>query len=326
MDPAPIVSGPYGGAAGRRETLMDLNTLYHRTVECWADRVNDVPPGGWDQPTPCREWTVRELVNHVAGEDRWTVPLVEGRTIAEVGDSLDGDLLGDDPIRSALEAASAATTVVAARLPAGGTVHLSYGEERLEEYVHQLAADHLVHAWDLAVATGGDRRLDPHLVTEVATWFTEREDLYRGGGAIGARAVSHGGAQGDLLAAFGRDAEWGSHHAALAAFSAAFGRGDVAAIMALMTDDCVFEATGPAPDGTRYEGADSVRDAWDQLFGATRDPAFSEEEMFVSGDRGVLRWRFDWANDDGSTGHVRGADVLRFRDGKVCEKLSYVKG
>jgi hypothetical protein len=39
-----------------------------------------------------------------------------------------------------------------------------------------------------------------------------------------------------------------------------------------------------------------------------------------------LRWRFDWTGEDGSPGHVRGADVLRFRGAKVCEKLSYVKG
>ena len=58
---------------------MDLNTLYHRTVECWADRVNAVTDDQWDAPTPCREWTVRDLVNHVVGEDRWTKPLVDGQ-------------------------------------------------------------------------------------------------------------------------------------------------------------------------------------------------------------------------------------------------------
>ena len=46
----------------------------------------------------------------------------------------------------------------------------------------------------------------------------------------------------------------------------------------------------------------------------------------MAGDRGVLRWRFDWVAPDGSPGHVRGVDVVRLRDGKVCEKLSYVKG
>ena len=114
--------------------------------------------------------------------------------------------------------------------------------------------------------------------------------------------------------------------AALTAFSAAFGAGDVDAIMALMTDDCVFESTGPAPDGVRRTGSAEVRAVWVELFGETQDAAFTEEESFVVGDRGVLRWRFTWTNDDGSPGHVRGVDVLRFRDGLVAEKLSYVKG
>jgi ketosteroid isomerase-like protein len=96
--------------------------------------------------------------------------------------------------------------------------------------------------------------------------------------------------------------------------------------MALMTEDCVFETTGPAPDGVRQEGADAVRAVFVELFEQTRDPSFTEEESYAGGDRGVLRWRYDWAEEDGSPGHVRGVDVLRFRDGKVCEKLSYVKG
>jgi ketosteroid isomerase-like protein len=112
----------------------------------------------------------------------------------------------------------------------------------------------------------------------------------------------------------------------LADFSSAFGRGDVDAIMLLMADDCVFEATGPAPDGVRVEGADAVRAVWDDLFGTTEDAVFAEEESFVAGDRAVLRWVFTWTNPDGSAGHVRGVDVLRLRAGKVVEKLSYVKG
>ena len=60
------------------------------------------------------------------------------------------------------------------RLPAGEKVHLSYGDEDPEEYVRQLSADHLIHAWDLAAATGQDRTLDADLVDEVATWFVGR--------------------------------------------------------------------------------------------------------------------------------------------------------
>ena len=56
------------------------------------------------------------------------------------------------------------------------------------------------------------------------------------------------------------------------------------------------------------------------------DPKLTDEETFMSGDRALVRWRFTSTNEDGSGGHVRGVDVLRFRDGLVAEKLSYVKG
>jgi len=187
---------------------MELNTLYQRTVEGWADRVNAVGDDQWQLPTPCTDWNVRELVNHVVGEDLWTGPLMRGSTIAEVGDRFDGDLLGGDPLKVALAAATEAIGAVAEKLPTQGTVHLSYGEESMDEYVHQIAADHLIHGWDLAVATGGDARLDDDLVAAVAAWFAEREALYRQAGAIGPRAASPGDPQGDLLAGFGRASSW----------------------------------------------------------------------------------------------------------------------
>jgi ketosteroid isomerase-like protein len=111
----------------------------------------------------------------------------------------------------------------------------------------------------------------------------------------------------------------------LAAFSQAFGNGDVDRIMELMTDDVVFESTTP-PDGESVTGAAAVRAVWRDLFDRTNAATFTEEERFVAGDRGVLRWRFTWLDEQGVPGHVRGVDVLRFRDGKVAEKLSYVKG
>jgi uncharacterized protein (TIGR03086 family) len=305
---------------------MDVVDVHLRTVKEWQRRVGAVDGSQWDHPTPCAEWTVRELVNHVVGEDRWTKPLLDGRTIAEVGSSLDGDLLGRAPGEEADAAAEEALASAAERAPGGGKVHLSYGDEDMGEYLWQLAADHLVHAWDLAAATGGETDLDAELVAEVASWFAEREDLYRSAGIVGPVGPRSGDAQADLLSRFGRDPMWGSNHAALAAFSAAFGSGDVDAIMALMTDDCVFESTGPAPDGGRYEGAAAVRAGWEQLFAGTPDAAFSEEESFVSGDRAVVRWTFTWTNPDGSPGHVRGVDVMRLRDGKIAEKFSYVKG
>jgi ketosteroid isomerase-like protein len=108
-------------------------------------------------------------------------------------------------------------------------------------------------------------------------------------------------------------------------FNDAFNRHDVDAIMTLMTDDCVFDDTRPAPDGRRFEGHAAVRRCWEDLFQRSPHARFECEEIFALGDRGVVRWTYRWVKD-GRDGHVRGVDVIRVRNGRVAEKLSYVKG
>jgi uncharacterized protein (TIGR03086 family) len=185
---------------------MDIIELHRRTVAGWTDRLRAVPAERWHDPTPCPDWDVRALVNHVTSEDRWTVPLMRGGTIAEVGDALDGDVLGDDPTRAAIDAAAAAVADVERLTTPDLIVHLSFGDTPATEYVYQLAADHLIHGWDLAKAVDGDTDLDPELVAEVGRWFAEREEMYRAAGAIGPRKPLTGDPQGDLLAGFGRTA------------------------------------------------------------------------------------------------------------------------
>ena len=114
--------------------------------------------------------------------------------------------------------------------------------------------------------------------------------------------------------------------AAIARFNAAFARQDVDAVMAAMTDDCVFENTSPSPDGTRYEGQAAVRAVWEAFFRASPLAIFETEDAFAAGDRCVVRWIYRWGGGGDGAGHVRGVDVFRVRDGKVAEKLSYVKG
>src|SRR5438270_8668151 len=73
-------------------------------------------------------------------------------------------------------------------------------------------------------------------------------------------------------------------------FDEAFNSHDVEAIMALMTDDCIFESTYPPPDGVRHQGQEAVRQAWNELFRASPDALFEGEETFATGDRCVVRW------------------------------------
>jgi len=63
-------------------------------------------------------------------------------------------------------------------------------------------------------------------------------------------------------------------------FFGGLGSGDVEAIMARMTDDCVHESTGPTPDGQLHDGPAAVRSVWEQFFGDTKDPKFTEEDTF----------------------------------------------
>jgi uncharacterized protein (TIGR03086 family) len=187
----------------------DVLALHARSVELFLERARAVPDDAWDGPTPTAPWSVRDLVNHVVGEDRWTAPLMSGKTIAEVGDRLDGDLLGDLPVQAAERAGKEACAAFGEPGAGDRTVHLSFGDTPATEYAWQLVADHVVHGWDLAVATGGDTRLDDDLVAAVAGWFADREDLYRQAGAIAERpAVAGSTPQDNLLLAFGRDPSW----------------------------------------------------------------------------------------------------------------------
>ena len=117
----------------------------------------------------------------------------------------------------------------------------------------------------------------------------------------------------------------GSARTVVEQFNEAFNNHDVDGIMALMTDDCVFENTRPAPDGTRLTGQAAVRSYWVEFFQRSPQARFESEEIFDAGDRCVVRWIYQWVRD-GTKGHVRGVDLFRVRDGKVAEKLSYVKG
>jgi len=195
--------GPDGAA-------VDLLTAYRRGLREFTTRVGLVRPDQWSAPTPCPDWNVRALVNHLVYEDRWTAPMFAGATIAEVGDRFEGDLLGADPVASAHDAVERAEAAVAEPGALERTVHLSFGDTPAREYAYQLLADHLVHTWDLAAAIGADPRLDPAAIRLCAAWFAERERIYRSSGAIGPRMPVPDDAdeQDRLIAAFGRDPGW----------------------------------------------------------------------------------------------------------------------
>ena len=103
-------------------------------------------------------------------------------------------------------------------------------------------------------------------------------------------------------------------------FNAAWSDHDLAAALELRSDDCVFEATSPPPDGQRFVGHTAIAAAWKPIFDDATS-RFTVEDSFAAGAHVVQRWRYDWAD-----GHIRGIDVLTVENGKVTEKIAYVKG
>ena len=109
-------------------------------------------------------------------------------------------------------------------------------------------------------------------------------------------------------------------------FNEAFNRHDVAGMMRLMSDDCVFENTASAPDGTEYSGKDEVTQFWQNFFRELSHAHIEIEEIFGFDNRCIMRWRYDWVDGKGIKGHVRGVDIFQVKNGCISEKLSYVKG
>lgn len=112
----------------------------------------------------------------------------------------------------------------------------------------------------------------------------------------------------------------------LVAYSAAWSRHDVEAIMGMMAPDCVFETSGgPDPWGRRYEGQPAVRAAIAEIFETLPDIRFANARHFVGGERGVSEYTILATRPNGTRINARGCDLFEFWDGKIRRKDSYRK-
>ncbi|MFF1832750.1 TIGR03086 family metal-binding protein [Streptomyces sp. NPDC058231] len=185
----------------------DLLDRHAEALQLFTDRVHAVRDDQWSAPTPCTEWSVRDLVAHLTSEQLWVPALVtQGLTVAAVGDAHDGDPLGGEPVAAWDRAAAGAREAFAAPGALQRTVNLSYGDTAADAYCAQMVSDAVVHAWDLARAIGVDERLPQPLVDfvrrEVAPYVKELSQT--GLFAPPVRTAKDADAQTELLAMLGR--------------------------------------------------------------------------------------------------------------------------
>jgi uncharacterized protein (TIGR03086 family) len=181
---------------------------YARALQGFGDHVHAVRDDQWHDPTPDTDWDVRQLVNHLVVEQLWVPPLMDGSTIAEVGNRFDGDQLGDDPRQRWDDAAADARGAFSAPGALDRTVHLSAGDTPGVEYLREMTMDLVIHGWDLARAIGADERVPPDLVDWVYRRYEPQADSLASWGVFAARVPVPDDAdqQTKLLAMFGRDA------------------------------------------------------------------------------------------------------------------------
>jgi uncharacterized protein (TIGR03086 family) len=208
--PAPSRQEPASGESRNPNEggiiMTSVADWHTRALDATGRIVAAIAADRWQAATPCPEWDVHGLVNHLVSGNLWAAELGAGATIEEVGQRFDGDRLGADPAEAYAASASAASDVFHRPGALDAPCAVSYGPVPGSAYAGHRLIDVLIHGWDLATATGQDATLGDDLI-EACRQITEPQaELLRASGAF-AKEVAvppDATAQARLLALLGR--------------------------------------------------------------------------------------------------------------------------
>lgn len=188
------------------ETGIDLLPIHQRAGIATRSFVAGIKDDQWAAPTNC-DMDVRALVNHIVSGHFWAAELSSGKTIADVGTHLDGDILGASPLDTYDASLAAAQSGFARPGALEDLCHLSYGDLLGAVYCGHRILDTFIHGWDIARATGQADTLDPALVEVVYAMFEPHAADLQASGAFGTPVTVPNDAdtQTKLLAMLGRD-------------------------------------------------------------------------------------------------------------------------
>jgi uncharacterized protein (TIGR03086 family) len=153
---------------------MDPLVAHWRAQEAFAHVLVNVTSDQLSSPTPCTEWNVKALIDHVIAGNQRVVERAGGQPVS----------LPEDPGAAQRASAEAAQETFADPQALTRTYKLPIGEVPGAVFLQLRTSDLLVHAWDLAVATGQPTDLDPELAEYVLTFSNQMMDHpgLRGGG------------------------------------------------------------------------------------------------------------------------------------------------
>lgn len=148
---------------------MEQRELFLQSDAALRSVIDRITPEQLTLPAPA-EWTskenptIRDILSAHARDEAWVGDVLAGRTIEEVGDRFNGDLLGSDPIASYDRLNDEATAVVRQDLDPAAIVHLQYGDYPLAEYLQHTSIYRAFQAWSIANYLGLEYALPASLV------------------------------------------------------------------------------------------------------------------------------------------------------------------
>jgi hypothetical protein len=108
-------------------------------------------------------------------------------------------------------------------------------------------------------------------------------------------------------------------------FNKAFNRHDVPALMALVSNDCLFENPDPCAEAAVYKGREELTLFWERFFSKYSQSGMEMEEIFGFSIHCVMRWRYDYMDASGAGSPLHGVDLFQIKNSLICQKMTYLK-
>lgn len=189
---------------------MDPKELFARAVQQGTTCVRYVADEHLTNSTPCTEWDLKALLNHMVYELMWVRNIVLGKTVEEVGDRYDHGVLSSN-LHSNWQHAADSALVAVKNADLNAPAHLSYADVPMAQYIQEIAGDIFVHTWDVSRGLHCTLQLDEDVAREVYNFFKPRSQEIRDSGGVGPEVPvpQDASVQTRLIGFFGRRPDWG---------------------------------------------------------------------------------------------------------------------
>jgi uncharacterized protein (TIGR03086 family) len=186
---------------------MDAKTFFEKSVQLAGNVVTQIETSQLTNSTPCSEWDLQALLNHIVYEIIWIPDMMAGVSFKETGEIHEGNLLGDD-FKSTWGSVVAAATKSINDTPHEQIVHMSSGDAPASAYIDEVAVDILIHGWDVAKSIAKPYDVSDELLDRAEGLVDHLMEAYGAYGVFGTPLIVSPDADRftKLLAKMGREA------------------------------------------------------------------------------------------------------------------------